>query len=298
MFKNMKLATKISLGFGILIAIAGMLGYVGWMGLTNVTKNAEILAKSNQCLDQLNGCAQIRRDFAINGFAKDEKTGKTAADKWFDTFDKLTTEISSLASTPGLSPANKDLANNALNKSKPYKEAFDGQIEAQKLKDEAFAEWGKTGDAITTDFRETMKSLIAPAIAKASESKDVNALTRWAKIDNMANESILANFLQLRTQAVYLASTNTKKQWLAYNEQLNVCQEESSKFTEYVKGDTTLEIFAAKIDKCIKGYETIGEKYYKGMLASETSDKDMAQSATQIVELVNTLLSNIQKNVE
>ena len=36
MFKNMKLSTKISSGFGILILICAVLGYIGWSSLGKV----------------------------------------------------------------------------------------------------------------------------------------------------------------------------------------------------------------------------------------------------------------------
>ena len=36
MFKNMKLGTKIGVGFGIIILIAATLGFVGWNGVSNM----------------------------------------------------------------------------------------------------------------------------------------------------------------------------------------------------------------------------------------------------------------------
>ena len=37
MFKNMKLATKMGLGFGLLVVICGVLGLMGWSGLTDLS---------------------------------------------------------------------------------------------------------------------------------------------------------------------------------------------------------------------------------------------------------------------
>ena len=68
MFKNMKLATKMGVGFGVLVVISGILGFVGWSGLTNVTQNAALNRQGNECLQGLNQCASLRKEFAIRGF--------------------------------------------------------------------------------------------------------------------------------------------------------------------------------------------------------------------------------------
>jgi len=87
MFKNMKLATKMGLGFGLLIVISGVLGYVGWSGLSNVTTNAELNRQGNECLQGLNECASLRKEFAIRGFNAYGSDNKTAADNWHEAYN-------------------------------------------------------------------------------------------------------------------------------------------------------------------------------------------------------------------
>ncbi len=45
MFKNMKLSTKMGLGFGIIILIAGVLGFIGWNGVTQVRKHMVVYSE-------------------------------------------------------------------------------------------------------------------------------------------------------------------------------------------------------------------------------------------------------------
>jgi len=287
-----------AMGFGVLVVIAGILGYVGWMGLTKVTNSSDILAKGNQCLTLLDSCAKIRRDFTIKGFEKDEKTGKTAADKWFEAYDQFVTDITTLMNTGGLSTVNKELANNALTKSKSYKEAFESQVESQKAKDDAFAEWGKVGNIITQEIADTKTKVIDPARLAAQQAKDVNLMSKWAKIDDQLNADVVSNFLLLRVQAVYLIAKNTDAQYNNYVAQLNVCKQEKVNFAELVKGNAELEKVASNIGDYFNKYEIAGANYYKGMTSYAVSDKDMATSAAQMVELMNTLQSNLQNYMQ
>src|SRR5512133_4352906 len=96
MFKKMKLATKMAVGFGVLIVISGILGIVGWRGLTNVAINAELNRSGNDCLQGLNQCASLRKDFALHGFEKAANEEKTAADKWQDAYNALTGQLQKL----------------------------------------------------------------------------------------------------------------------------------------------------------------------------------------------------------
>ncbi|MCE5340716.1 MAG: methyl-accepting chemotaxis protein [Planctomycetaceae bacterium] len=297
MFKNMKLATKMSLGFGVLVFIAGLLGYVGWMGLTSVSEKTDILVQGNSCQQLLDLCAKIRRDFTINGFAKDEKTGKTAADKWFDAYEQFTKEINTLTNIKGLNSTNKELASSTFSKSKGYKDAFEGQVEAQKMKDDAFAEWGKVGNEITKEIADTKTKVIDPARNAAQEAKDTNAMIKWAKVDDKLNAGIVANFLLLRVQAVYLVAKNTDTQYNNYVTQLNVCKQAKTDFTDLVKGNSELEQVAAKIGDYFGKYETAGANYYKGMIAYSKADKDMIVSAADMVQLVSTLKENLMKEL-
>ncbi len=298
MFKNMKLATKMSLGFGILVVIAGVLGYVGWMGLTNVSEKSALLTQGNKCQQILDLCAKVRRDFTIKGFEKDEKTGKTVADKWFDAYDLFTTEITSLINAKGLNSSNKDLANSTFSKSKGYKEAFESQVESQKMKDDAFAEWGKVGNEITREIADTKTKVIDPARNAAQEAKDTNAMVKWANVDDKLNAGIVSNFLLLRVQAVYLVAKNTEAQYNNYVAQLSVCKQAKTDFAELVKGNAELERVATNISDAFGKYETVGQNYYKGMTAYSKADKDMIVSAGEMVQLVSTLQSNLTKEMD
>jgi methyl-accepting chemotaxis protein len=285
------------MGFGVLVVIAAILGYVGWMGLTNVTKNTAQLVEGNKVQQLLDLCAKVRRDFTIKGFEKDEKTGKTQADKWFEAYDQLAATLTPITNNKAVSTTNRELASNILTRSKPYRESFDSQVEARKMQDDAFVEWGKVGNEITTAIADTKTKVIDPARNAAQEAKDTNAMIKWAKVDDKLNASIVSNFLLLRVQAVYLIATNTDAQYTKYTAQLTTCKEASKEFAELVKGNSDLEKVASNIGEFFAKYEKAGENYYKGMTAYSKADKDMVSIAADMVQMVATLQTNLMNEL-
>jgi methyl-accepting chemotaxis protein len=102
----------------------------------------------------------------------------------------------------------------------------------------------------------------------------------------------------LRVQAVYLLATNTETQWTKYLDQLSVCQQKKNEFSELVKGNAELEKVASNISDSFSKYDAAGKNYYKGMSAYAAADKEMATYASKMVELMNTLQSNLKSYME
>ena len=82
MLKDLKLSTKISLGFGVLIVVALVLGGAGWLSVRGMSRNLHRLHAGNECLDAINATGSLRRDFAIHGFTKHDGKEKNAAEQW------------------------------------------------------------------------------------------------------------------------------------------------------------------------------------------------------------------------
>ncbi len=70
MFKNMKLATKLYSGFGIMVAIAAVLGYMGWSSLEKVVAKVETADDANRFIKHMSDARQAEKNFMLRG---DEK---------------------------------------------------------------------------------------------------------------------------------------------------------------------------------------------------------------------------------
>ena len=138
MFKNLKLATKMGLGFGVLVVICGVLGIMGWSGLSGVSDSVELGNAGDECLTELNKCASTRKDFAIMGFARYDGQDVTAADKWQQAYDGMKENLQTLRDSELISGKDKEQANKILSYLDPYKGTFQDQVKARTMMDEGF----------------------------------------------------------------------------------------------------------------------------------------------------------------
>lgn len=89
MFKNMKLGTKLYCGFGVMVIIAGVLGYMGWSSLGKVEQMVVIGDQANEFTKIVNVARLAEKDFIRYG---DEKYAQEMlAQK--EAFDTLVKEI-------------------------------------------------------------------------------------------------------------------------------------------------------------------------------------------------------------
>ena len=298
MFKNMKLATKMGVGFGFLVVISGVLGLVGWNGLSNVATNAELNRQGNECLQGLNQCAALRRDFAIRGFETYGTDNKTAADYWQDAYHALTAQLKELQQSKDLSAADRDTVTKALDGMPPYLTSFEHQKEARQTKDTAFGSWGKVGWDVTKEVKNVITGVIEPARKAAEEANDTAEIIRWSKIATALDEQVVQEFLLLRVTAVYLLATNKEAQWTGYQTQLSKVKANVSAWAELVQGNAQLETVAANIAGYLKSYEEAGQQYHGGMQAAQAADTEMADVATTIVETMAQLQSSLKNGME
>jgi methyl-accepting chemotaxis protein len=298
MFKNMKLATKMGVGFGFLVVISGVLGIVGWNGLSNVATNAELNRQGNECLQGLNQCASLRKEFTIRGFETYGSDNKTAADHWQNAYDALTAQLKDMEQSEDLGSADKTLVTKAIDGMPPYLTSFDSQKSARRTKDTAFAAWGTVGRDVTKEVTNVITSVIEPARQAAEQSKDVDAITQWANIATALDETIVQEFFLLRVNAVYLLATNKEAQWATYQDQLGKVKASISTWADLVRGNAQLETVAANITGLLQNYEEAGQQYHSGMQAAQAADTEMADAAKTIVEAIAQLQTSLKNGME
>ncbi len=298
MFKKMKLATKMGIGFGVLVVIAGVLGLVGWSGLTNVATNAELNKVGNECLTGLNQCASLRKDFTIQGFEKAANEEKNAAQKWHDAYDSLVSTLQGLESTKGLASSDKTIVSEAISKMPPYLTSFVHQEDARKLRDEAFTNWGKVGADVTKAVASVITDTIEPARKAAEEAKNTDEIIRWTKIGTQLDEQFVQEFLLLRVAAVYLLATNKEEQYANYQKQLTKVKTGLEAWTTLAKGDAKLETVAQNMTGYLNSYDENGRQYHTGMVARETAIAEMATAAKAIVDTIGRLQTSLKARME
>ena len=298
MFKTMPLMKKMILGFGSLVVMTGILGFSAWNGLGNISTNVALDKSGTECLDTLNKCALLRRDFAVNGFAVTPGQDQNAADKWMDAYGELTRQLEELSASDNLDPKDQKQVAGILPDVKSYKTAFDKQADARRMKDAAFATWGTVGGNVTRDLQKAIQEVIKPARLAAIESSQADNIARWSEIAGNLDEQVIQPFLLMRVNAVYLLATDGDKQWLGYKDQLAVVNAGLDKWMDHIQGETKLELVAQNIKGYFSQYADAGQQYYDGVLAERAADTEMATIATNIVGSVEELQESLAGQME
>lgn len=298
MFKKMKLATKMGIGFGVLVVISGILGLVGWRGLTNVATNVELNRSGNECLQGLNQCASLRKDFALNGFEKAAKDDKNPAEKWHEAYTALGGQLQQLEDNKDLESDDKVIVTEAINKMAPYLTSFEHQKDARKTRDDAFQAWGKVGADVTREVATVISEVIEPARKAAAEAKNTDEMIKWTNIGSKLDELVFQEFLLLRVSAVYLLATNKEEQWANYQKQLSKAKGNVAAWADLVKGNDKIETVARNIAALLNNYEEAGQQYYAGMQAQSAADVEMAGAAKGIVDAIARLQTSLKGKVE
>ncbi len=295
MLKKTKLATKIGMGFGVVILIAGILGVVGWRGMASVGTIVKLNDGGQACIESLNECAALRREFAVRGFEKYGDNNKTAAENWQAAYDSLMKTLEQVAASPDLQAKDKATVTQAANQMPAYLTSFEHQKEARTMKDQAFAAWSKIGWDVTQEVSSVVTGVIEPSRKAAQQSKDPNEVARWSAVGTRLDESVFQEFLILRVTAVYLLATNKEEQWTNYEKQLAKVKTNVDGWSTLVKGDTRLETVAQNISGFIKSYEDAGQKYHSGMEAQQAANAEMATAAKAVVDTIRQLQTSLKE---
>jgi len=293
MFKNMKLGTRMALGFGVVVVVTALLGFISWRGISAMSATAIVQQTGTKCVDQLNQCAALRRDFAIRGFATKGQETKNAADQWNDAHAELNDRLRELGSSGDLSTSAGEVVQAASSEIQPYKAAFEQQCEAQRMKDDAFDQWGKVGGQVTVDIDKAVAEVITPALAAAQESQQIDEVMRWARISDRLDKNVVQPFLLLRVKAVYLLATDAEAQWKAYQEQLDQVTAGLASWKQDIGDDANLNALAGTLEKYFADYRTTGEQYHQGMVAEQNAVDAMAVVAKKIVDKFAELEDNL-----
>ncbi|MBD3346188.1 MAG: hypothetical protein GF401_14115 [Chitinivibrionales bacterium] len=275
MFKDMKLATKITLGFGALIVVALVLGIAGWMSVKGMSDNFARTDAGNECLNVLNQTGSLRREFAIYGFDVQKGETKNAAEKWAASYDNFNKKLSHLGTLKGLKMVYRDKAMQAQKSGERYKDAFEQQKESRTSKDDAFSEWGKIGWEVTDYFEHL-------------DNQNIGTL----------RQDFVEPFLLLRVTAVYLLATDGEEQWESFSNQIIKVKDG---LEEWRRGaaqmNETAEIYA-KLSSYIERYGQAGDQYWDAVKKKEKADQLMAAEASHILGDITSIREGLEKDMK
>ena len=274
MFKNMKLSTKITSGFTVLLLISLVMGLFAWQGLRRVLNLAALNQGGVQAVEYLNQCATSRRDFAIRNFEKQDGQTKNAADKLYDANKELSSALAALNQQAGLMQDERNLISECEKNSTQYKSVFDRIVDAQKSIEESFKAWRDLGNKFTTTVADAVNAEIEPEIRKAQENNEIGGLSKWTAIQNSLNEKVVQNFLLLRVRANVLNKAENESEYKNYQGQCQITKEGLKTWADLISGEAKLQPILKTISDSIDGYDTAGKSFYENVVQKQKADAE------------------------
>lgn len=298
MRRSISLALKLTFGFGSVILVAVVLGIVGWQGVGTINRTFRLASQGNEALDRVNTTGALRRDFAIHGFTPPAGQSVSADVRWQEAYEKMVEQMETVRQAKGIKNEHRGLVERSLSISKDYKAAFGEQKRAQKLKDDAFAEWGKIGWAITGEVDKLLKETVEPQLEDAAAKRDASRLAFWSSVAHSLDQNVVKPFLVLRITAVYLVATDADAQWKGFQDQLQKAKAGLNRWISEIRGNAQLEQLASAISGQLSLYEQAGDRYYEGVQLKRSSGETLASTAEGIVEQINQLEEGLQHQME
>jgi len=278
MFKNMKLSTKLFVGFGCLVVITAILGGIGWKGMSEVRKIDAVSTQAAGVLETYNECGNLRRDFVIRGFETAKGETKNSVDKWHESYDKTISQLKDISANTHLSAQQQKYVSDALKYYGDYQTAFEQLVNADKMREEVAGAWVRIGGDITKHLDEAKIQVIEPELKKALEQNDAKNIERWVQYEKELNKNFIENFLLLRVNATDLIAKETDKAWENYQQQLARLQNGLSEWTKLCGSEPRLGVYASKLSDFISQYAQTGNKFNQVIADKQKSTAQIGES--------------------
>jgi len=294
MFRNMKLGMRIGTGFGIVILIASVLGFVGWSGVDDVRSHmveyglwGDIDMVMNEDVTQ--NVLKLDNAMAVyssnpneaNLSALKEALGK--ADKGAATWQSMVMENAELAKVASSVKDHLAMTGTVIDE---YSESLTATAEMRQ-------QWDELVDACIVDLEATMEGVIDPAKEAAEKSESISKMVRWGAIDMVMNEAVIANVLKLQTAAHDYEASSSEENWAKLLAAQGAAGDGLGDWQEVLAGEEEMEAAAGRIDNYLKSFQEVANSYR----AEATNREELSHRVDSSVQSLEVLLEDAMETV-
>jgi len=272
MFKNMRLATKLALGFGVMIVIAGVLGYMGWSSLGKVVARVENADDANRLLKFAKDCRIQEKNFMLRHDKKHQEENNETMASIYKQIGETKAKFRD--------PADINTITAVKGQGETYKKNFDGWIDLydqQQKNAEAMVTNAKAFVQECDAIREDQKAKLVEDLDAAEAARGdrlwkadaANRLIKWAK-DCRTQEK---NFIMREDKKYQQENDATMKEIYAQ------CDELAAKFNQQVNKDQ-----AAKVKSSAEAYKKNFDGWIELWDQQQTQAQAMVNNARTFTE--------------
>ena len=293
-FKGMKMSTKIGMGFGVVILVSAILGYVGWSGVNNVRSHMDEYAMWGDIDMVMNEDVTQSALKVVNAMAAYRSTPDQTTLKNLQ--GSLRTSEEGIKEWQGLVKDYPELAEVASDTKEHIamtREVVNEHTTAYETTAEIRHEWDNLVEQCLAYLETTMEKTIDPAKEAAERAKNIPEMVKWGAIDMIMNEAVIANVLKLQTASHDYAAAPTKENWARFLAVQLSANEGLGEWRGVLMGESNMEKAAALIGEYLGSYAKLGDRYHEEV----TGIQQLQHQVDSSFEVLLVALENAMENV-
>ena len=284
MFKDMKLATKIGLGFCIVLVLAALLGLNGWRGVSQLrvhfktyTDWGDIDMVMNEDVTQQ--VLHLNKELTAFKYRPGPETlaaaesAAAAAVAGIDTWGRMVADNAELA----------EVARDAGTHMAKVRSLLTQQAAHAEKSKRVWAKWESSIERIIADLEKAMVEVIDPAKEAAEQAADIDGMVKWGAIDMVMNEAVIANVLKLQTATHDYEADPTEARWSKFLSAYNRSVEGLAEWTGLLAGNEAILQFANGISGALTEYKVSGEAYHADTTALQGQEQQTTASMAALI---------------
>jgi len=278
MFKNLKLGTKISLGFAAVMILLAVVGFVGYNGVTSMATKVEL---SDDCSNVVKLALQSM-DYQQTFIIEDNKESAVGFDKSVAEVKDVATEARNSAE-PGSEEYNQ--LSQVIEDAQAYDQLFDSYVEIDMNNDELASNWRSLGASLEVVTEKVMEESIDPNKQAAYDNEDLKKVELWGAVDESMNEHVTQKFLLMRTQGIYYIMKQSQEQWDLFEQAQKDMKQGLDSWKEACTFSPDLEKHVQNVTGLIDNYITTAKNYKSNIEKQKNILVQMRKKADELVEL-------------
>ncbi|WP_018247223.1 HAMP domain-containing methyl-accepting chemotaxis protein [Orenia marismortui] len=273
MFKNLKVGSKLGLGFGIVIILAVIVGGFSYLGFNRVENKVEIADDANRMIKYMKGIRTQEKNFILRNneeyLSKVNSEVEDMIQQARNTKDKLDKQ------------EDRTVMDNIINNINDYKKAFDKYEEyyqKEENADQSMVKSARNAIRIAEDFKKEQKVEISKVI---NNNQSIEVINRELEIAYDANR-IIKGILDTRIEEKNFVIKEDQKYLKLFDENIQeiTTQVEQIKEKLWEKDNNRSDI--NNIIKAVNNYQVAFNNYVQAIENEKTAESTMVSKARAV----------------
>ncbi len=277
MFKNMKLGSKLGIGFGFCILLTVAVAGVGLFGLRTVERDARMAIEIDEITSAMLDARRHEKNFIIRKTTESVDRVREIIKHIQEQVVHMRSQLSDQDDLARLDQVGAEAGT--------YLKAFENYVALDLNSGEQVRIWRDLTTEIYDLGRVVREDIIRPARAQAAQEQYTTGLLKWAELSDGFNMDISRNFISLRVAALYFILRRSDAEWKDFQDWAEKLRQGLKDWAQLGRGEPRIQDVAERLSLAVEKYLDAGERYYANVQQQNEAEQTMIASARQLQEL-------------